>query len=115
MANRQYCLTLDLFDDEELILEYERYHQQGNVWPEVLESIRDSGILSMNIHRLGTSLCMVIEVNEQFSFESKAESDKQNPKVQEWEKLMEKFQNPQSQLESQQKWQLMSSIFTFNS
>ena len=115
MANRQYCLTLNLFDDEELISEYERYHQSGNVWPEVLDSIRDSGILSMNIYRLGTCLCMVMEVDEQFCFEAKVESDKHNPKVQEWEKLMEKFQNPRNGLASQQKWQLMSSVFTLNS
>ena len=114
MTKRQYCLTLNLVDDEKLILEYEKYHQSGNVWPEVLASIRESGILSMNIYRLENVLCMTMEVDEHFSFEMKAIKDKENAKVQQWETLMEKFQNPKSGLSSEQKWQLMKPIFSLD-
>ena len=106
---RRYCLTLDLKDDPELILEYKRYHEK--VWPEITKSIRDSGILDMEIYLLGSRLCMVIEVSESFSFESKAEADRANQKVQEWEQLMWKFQQELPNAKPVEKWMLMERIF----
>jgi L-rhamnose mutarotase len=106
---RRYCLTLDLKDDPELILEYKRYHER--VWPEITKSIRDSGILDMEIYLLGSRLCMVIEVSESFSFESKAEADRTNQKVQEWEQLMWKFQQELPNAKPGEKWMLMERIF----
>lgn len=107
---RRYCLTLDLKDDPELISEYKRYHQ--NVWSEIAQSIRDSGIEAMEIYLLGTRMFMIMDVNEDFSFEAKAEADRNNPRVQEWEKLMWKFQQPMPQAKPGQKWLLMEKIFT---
>ena len=43
----RYCLTLDLKNDPQLIKEYEEYHQA--VWPEIIASIKDSGISNMEI------------------------------------------------------------------
>jgi L-rhamnose mutarotase len=106
---RRYCLTLDLQDDSELISEYRRHHE--NVWPAVLKSIRDSGILAMEIYLLGNRLFMIMEVNEEFSFEAKAALDRRNPKVQEWEKLMWRFQKPLPQAKPGEKWLLMERIF----
>jgi L-rhamnose mutarotase len=107
--NRRYCLTLDLKDDPKLIAEYKRYHEQ--VWPEIAESIKDSGIRDMEIYLLGTRMFMVIEVDETFSFAAKGEADRQNPKVQEWENLMWKFQQALPQAKPGEKWMLMERIF----
>lgn len=52
--DHSYCLALDLKDDPRLISEYEAYH--NNVWPEILKSIKDSGITSMEIFRAGNRL-----------------------------------------------------------
>jgi L-rhamnose mutarotase len=109
MANRRYCLTLDLKDDPALIAEYERYHER--VWPEITKSIQDAGIESMEIYRLGTRMFMIMDVNERFSFEKKAEADRTNAKVQEWEKLMWKFQQPLREAKPGEKWLLMKKIF----
>jgi L-rhamnose mutarotase len=106
---RRYCLTLDLKNDPALIAEYRRYHQ--HVWPEVTNSIRDSGIEDMEIYLLGTRLFMIMEVSENFSFSEKAEADCGNPKVQEWEQLMWKFQQPLPQAKAGEKWVLMEQIF----
>ena len=107
--SRRYCLTLDLQDDPQLIAEYKRYHE--NVWPEILKSIRDSGIVSLEIYLRGTRMCMVMEVNEKFSFEAKATADRSNPKVQEWEQLMWRFQKALPQARPGEKWLLMEKIF----
>jgi L-rhamnose mutarotase len=106
---RRYCLTLDLNDDPALIAEYRRYHE--NVWPEIKKSIRDSGMEDMEIYLLGNRLFMIMEVNDAFSFAAKARADNANPKVQEWEKLMWKFQQPLSQAKPGEKWLLMEQIF----
>ena len=109
MANRRYCLTLDLKDDPALIAEYERYHER--VWPEITKSIRDAGIENMEIYRLRTRMFMIMEVNESFSFEKKAEADRTNPKVPEWERLMWKFQQALPEAKPGEKWLLMKKIF----
>src|SRR5215203_3488677 len=90
MSMKRYCLALDLKDDDKLIKEYEAYHER--VWPEILDSIKGSGIVQLEIYRVRNRLFMIMEVNDSFSFDNKAKEDAVNPKVQEWEELMWKYQ-----------------------
>jgi L-rhamnose mutarotase len=106
---RRYCLALDLRDDPDLIAEYELYHE--SVWPEITRSIRDAGIEDMEIYRVGNRLFMVMEVSEGFSFEAKAAADQADPRVQEWEALMWKYQQPLPMAKPGDKWLLMERIF----
>jgi L-rhamnose mutarotase len=106
---RRYCLTLDLKNDPDLIAEYRRYHE--HVWPEIIKSIHDSGIEGMEIYLLGTRLFMIMEVNETFSFAAKAEADRNNPKAQEWEELMSKYQQALPGARPGAKWLLMEQVF----
>jgi L-rhamnose mutarotase len=110
---RRYCLALDLKDDPDLIAEYERHHEI--VWPEITRSIRDAGIEDMEIYRVGNRLCMVMEVSEDFSFEAKAAADRVDPRVQEWETLMWKYQQPLPTAGPSDKWLLMERIFKLES
>ena len=105
----RYCLALDLKDDPALIAEYERHHQR--VWPEIISSIRDAGIDKMEIYRTGNRLFMIIEATQGFSFEAKAKSDRANDRVQEWEKLMWKYQQALPGAKPGEKWVLMKKIF----
>jgi L-rhamnose mutarotase len=107
--NRRFCLTLDLKDDPRLIEEYKCYHQK--IWPEIARSIKESGIESLEIYLRGTRMFMILEVNENFSFEAKALADASNPKVQEWENLMWKFQKPLPDARPGEKWLLMDRVF----
>jgi len=106
---KRYCLTLDLIDDPQLIVEYRRYHEK--IWPEITKSIRDSGIEDMEIYLLDTRMFMIMEVNDTFSFEAKAKGDAVNPKVREWEELMWKFQKPLPNAKPGEKWMLAERIF----
>jgi len=106
---KRYCLALDLKDDPKLIAEYENYHK--NVWPEIMISIKNSGIEVLDIYRTGNRMFMVIEAIGNFSFEKKAAMDEMNPKVQEWEKLMWKFQQALPWAKPREKWILMEKIF----
>ena len=105
----RYCLALDLKNDESLIKEYEEYHR--SVWPEILKSIRDSGIEHMEIYRTGNRLFMIMETRSDFRFEDKAKADAANKKVQEWEQLMWKYQQALPNSKKDEKWRLMDKIF----
>ena len=106
----RYCLALDLNDDEQLIAEYEAWHNER--FPaEIGKTITDAGITDMQIYRTGNRLFMIMEVDETFSAEEKARKDEENPAVQEWEKLMWKFQKPLPWAKPGQKWVMMDKIF----
>jgi len=107
--NRRFCLTLDLKNDPALIAEYKRYHEK--IWPEITRSIKDSGIIDMEIYLLGNRLFMIMEVDQTFSFDAKARADRGNPRVQEWETLMWKYQQQLPQAKPGEKWMLMEQIF----
>ncbi|MCW3089555.1 MAG: L-rhamnose mutarotase [Ferruginibacter sp.] len=106
---KRFCLALDLKNDPALIAEYEAYHQ--NIWPEIRSSITGAGITNMEIYRTGNRLFMIMETSDDFSFSAKAAMDESNKKVQEWETLMWKFQQPLSWASSGEKWILMDKIF----
>lgn len=110
---KRYCLALELKDDEGLIAEYEAHHKK--VWPEVLKSICESGIIDMEIYRIQNRLFMIMETDDDFSFEQKELMDASNLKVQEWEKLMWKYQQAIPGSKPGEKWRLMTRIFDFKS
>ena len=105
----RHCFALDLKDDESLIAEYKMYHQ--NVWPEILQSIKESGIISLEIYCVSNRLFMIMETDENFSFEKKSTMDAANAKVQEWEQLMWQYQQALPVAKPDEKWLLMNKIF----
>ena len=66
---KKHCLALELKNDPQLIQQYEEHHRA--VWPEIIQSIKESGITNMEIYRLGTRLFMTMDVNDDFSFEKR--------------------------------------------
>ena len=106
---KRFCLALDLVDEPGLIAEYEEYHKA--VWPEILASIHQAGIHVMEIYRAGNRLFMIIEAADDFTFEGKSRADAGNPKVQEWESLMWKYQQAIPDAAPGEKWTLMKRIF----
>ncbi len=108
---KRYCLAVDLVDDPSLIAEYEYWHSAANGWPEIKKSILDAGVINMEIYRIGNHMFMIMEVDEGFSFERKAAMDASNPKVQEWEQLMWKFQQSMPFAQQGEKWMLLKKKF----
>lgn len=110
---KKFVLALDLKNEETLIAEYEHWHQQ--VWPEILEQIRSSGIVRCEIYRVFNRLVMLIETLDTFSPEAKAKADAENEMVQAWENLMWKYQQAIPGSLPGSKWQVMDCIFQFDS
>jgi L-rhamnose mutarotase len=107
---KRFCLALDLNDDPALIEEYKQHHRA--VWPEIKQSILSAGIHQMEIYLLGNRLFMIMETDDNFSFEAKGAADAANPIVQRWEELMWKFQKPLPLARPGEKWMLMDKIFS---
>lgn len=109
---KNYCFALDLQNDPEKIKAYKDHHKK--VWPEILQSIRASGIEKAEIFHTGTRLFMRIEVNADFTLEEKAKKEVADPKVQEWEQLMWEYQQALPNTPPGTKWVLMDKIFDLN-
>jgi len=106
---KRYCLALDLKDDPEVIATYDAWHKKISL--EIVESIKDTGIESMEIYRLHNRLFMIIEADDHFNFADKAKMDAENSKVQEWEKRVGALQQPLPWAKPGEKWVLMEKIF----
>ena len=108
---KRYCFALDLLDDKELIAEYEHMHSPAETWPEINKSIYDAGITDMQIYRTGNRLFMIMETTDDYNPERKKKMDADNAKVQQWEKLMWKFQQALPWAAEGEKWIQMKKIF----
>jgi len=108
----RHCLTLNLKNDPDLIDEYKVHHKK--IWPAISKSIRESGIMEMEIYLLGNRLFMIMETKEGFTFERKAAKDAGNEKVKEWEELMWKYQEALPEAKPGEKWLLMEKIFSLS-
>jgi L-rhamnose mutarotase len=106
---KRYALALDLVEEPNLIAEYKKYHEQ--IPPDIAVSIKESGILNMELYLLGNRLFMIMETKDDFSFEKKAAMDLANSEVQKWEQLMWKYQKALPMAKPGEKWILMEQIF----
>lgn len=106
---KKYCLVLDLVDDPKRIAEYDQYHRA--VWPDILRSMVEPGIIQMEIYRFQNRLFMIMETKDYFSFEHKALMDENSPIVQEWEQLMWSYQQALPTAKPGEKWMLTKKIF----
>ena len=87
-AVKRYCQTLDLKDNPELIAEYRRRHSEGEAWQEIIDGIREVGILEMEIYLLGNRLFMIVETPLDFDWEEAMARLATLPRQQEWEDYM---------------------------
>lgn len=108
---KRYCYAVDLKDDPQSIAEYEYWHKAENGWPEIRKSILDADITDMQIYRTGNRLMMIMDTTDDYDADRKAHMDAGNPKVQEWEQLMWKFQQPVPWAREGEKWVPMFRIF----
>ncbi len=111
-SHERYCFALDLKNDPCRIEEYEKLHE--NVWPEVRESFERAGITDVQLYRTGNRLFMLLDTNEQFSFEKKKAIDEADPVVKKWEALMSSYQEKLPWAPPGEKWVLMNPIFKLN-
>lgn len=104
-----WVYLLDLVDDEAAIERYEALHRE--VWPEVLEHLAASGLKSCRIDRVGTRLVMLTESDEAVASDGGGNAVPE--RVQEWEALMDQFQQRLPFAQPGEKWVLARQIFSW--
>ena len=106
----RFGLTLNLKDDPDVIEQYKTYHR--NVWPEVLDSLREVGITQMDIYLIGNRLFMAIDTVDDFDpvhdFPRHLEI---HPRCREWDVLMRNFQERVPEAEPGEWWATMEQVF----
>ncbi|MDB6100087.1 MAG: hypothetical protein JWO52_86 [Gammaproteobacteria bacterium] len=104
--------ALDLQDDPALIDEYDRWHEAGQVWPDILQSLRAAGIEEAEIFRTGNRLVLILDVSAEFDPAAKAAADAADTRVQAWETLMWNYQKALPWARPGEKWVPMRLIFS---
>ena len=104
-------LAIDL-RDESVVDSYRAHHRR--VWPEVLDSLRTSGVIDMQIYLLGRRLVMIAELEDgadlRRAFETRIAS---SPRVAEWERLMMSLQQPAPGAAPGEWWTAMEPVFDY--
>ena len=108
---KRFCQTLDLKGNPELIAEYRKRHSEGEAWSEILDGIREVGILEMEIYIVGTRLFMIVETPVDFDWSTAMARLSTLPRQQEWEDYMSEFQVAPPGASSDEKWVLMERMF----
>jgi L-rhamnose mutarotase len=110
---KRYVLTVDLKDDPGAIAAYREYHRR--VWPEVIDSLRQAGIVSMDIYLLERRAVMVLETDGRDPARCFAMHQAAGPRVAEWEALMMSLQQPPPGGQPGEWWVQMEPVFSLTS
>jgi L-rhamnose mutarotase len=105
----RHVLTVDLKDDPALVASYLEHHKR--VWPEVLRSLKASGIVGMEIYVLGRRVVMCVDTNGHDFRQSFAAHHASHPRVAEWEALMKSMQEPVPGSAPGEWWAQMRPVF----
>ena len=108
---KRYVQMLELRDDPELIRLYRKAHSEEEVWQEILDGIRQVGILEMEIYILGSRLVMIVETPLDFQWDEAMARLATLPRQQEWEAYVARFQQCAEGATSDEKWQMMERMF----
>lgn len=107
---KSFAMTLDLKDDPKIIRQYTEYHT--NTWPEVLDGLKGLGISNMRIFLHGRRLVMYLEAPDDFDLETDFPRYMENsPRAQEWDTLMNTFQEPVPDANPGEWWAPMTQVF----
>src|ERR1700682_166598 len=113
MKLQRYGLTLMLRDDEEIVARYKRYHEHA--WPEVVDRLREVGVVNMRIYLLGRRMFMYMEAVE--GFDPARDFPKLNdvPRYREWDELMRTLQERAPEARADEWWAAMEEVSDLSS
>ena len=108
---KRYCKVLALKDEPHLIEEYKKVHGIGQVWPEIIQGMKEVGIIDMEIYISGNQLFMIMDTVPDFDHDKAMKKLASLPRQKEWEEYVSQFQQAGSKADTPEKWQPIERIF----
>lgn len=108
---KRYVQTMDLNDDDELIVKYREAHDKAHFWDEIKRGIQSVGILEMELYILGRRLVMIVDAPLDFNWDEAMKRLATLPRQAEWERYVAQFQGCDADATSDEKWQMMERMF----
>ncbi|MBP3756067.1 MAG: L-rhamnose mutarotase [Prevotella sp.] len=108
---KRYVQTMDLKDEPQLIARYRQAHSREQAWQEILDGIRQVGILEMEIYIKDNRLVMIVETPLDFTWDEAMNRLATLPRQAEWEAFVAQFQQCDASATSDEKWQMMDRMF----
>jgi L-rhamnose mutarotase len=106
----RHVLMVDLRDDPAGIAAYREHHQ--HVWPEVVDSLRRAGVKRMDIHLLGRTAVMVVDIADGLDIRRVFQAHQaSSARVAEWEQLMTSLQERSPHAAPGEWWATMEPVF----
>jgi L-rhamnose mutarotase len=106
----RHVLLVHLRDDPAAIAAYREHHQR--VWPEVVDSLRQAGVEQMEIHLLGRTAVMILEVADGVELRHLFAAHRaSSARVAEWEELMQSLQERPPDAGPGEWWARMEPVF----
>ena len=108
---KRYVQTMLLKDEPALIARYRQAHSREESWREILDGIREVGILEMEVYLVGNTIVMVVETPLDFEWDDAMSRLATLPRQAEWEEFVAQFQQCDETATSDEKWTMMERIF----
>ena len=108
---KRYCQTMELKDEPALIVRYRQAHSKDEAWQEILDGIRQVGILEMEIYIKDNRLVMIVETPLDFNWDEAMNRLASLPRQAEWEAFVAQFQQCDASATSDEKWLMMERMF----
>jgi L-rhamnose mutarotase len=106
---QRYGLTLMLRDGEKIVERYKEYHRHA--WPEVIERLREVGVVTMRIYLLGHRMFMYMEAVDGFDPQRDFPKLNEVPRYREWDELMRTLQQRAPEARPGDWWAPMEEVF----
>ena len=105
-------LTADLVENKKLQQEYLDYHAtQFEKWPEISKGFCNAGFQQLLIYKHGRQLVLVISIPKGESLDKlNPKTTENNPRVDEWNKIMAKYQQGITGTKKGETWVFLKKI-----
>ena len=107
----RFVQTLQLKDNPKLIEAYIDQHSPQKMWREIIEGIKEVGIIEMELYISGNLLVMIVDTPDDFDWDAAMTKLASLPRQQEWETWNSQFQQCSPTDTSNQKWHMMKKFF----
>src|SRR5437868_15459051 len=105
----RHVFLVHLRDDPAAIAAYRDHHRR--VWPEVIDSLRRAGVQAMDIHLLGRTAVMIVEVDDGVDVRAAFVTHRaSSTRVAQWEQLMQLLQEPSPDAAPGEWWAQMEPV-----